>query len=215
MGKKEKRITREEEDEIKRAAAWAWYLHGLGAPTRPVKESNPRAAQPVPRPSRFKMESLALSDSPSPVFRRRRSMSLDASADFPGAERVFNRSSLLDSYEMAVVSRQLESGLSSAISRGKSAAGMSGKSWIDRGISGDLCNSNRPKVSYGTPKASRSHKAKRLPAMCGSTSVFVPGEMTSAFVPGEMQSVRQNPQDKKWHSWLLSGLARKSELYIK
>lgn len=213
MAKKEKRITREEEEEIMKAAAWAWYLHGVGAPTRQVKESNPRDAQPVSRPSRFKIESLALSDSPTPVFRRRRSMSVDASAEFPGAERVFTRSSLLDSYEMAVVSRQLESGLSSAISRGKSAAGMSGNSWIERGISGDLCNNNRPKVSYGgpkvsygTPKASRLHKAKRLPAMCGSTDVFV---------PGEMQSVRQNPQDKKGHSWLLSGLARKSELYIK
>lgn len=211
MAKKEKGSSREEEEEIVKAAAWAWYLHGVGATTRPVKESNPRAAQTVPRPSRFKIESLALSDSPPPVVRRGRSISLDATADFRGAERVFTQSALLDSYEIAVVSRQLERGLSGAVSRGKSAAGMSGKSWIDRGISGDLCNSNRPKVSYGTPKVARVHKVKRLPAMCGSTSAFVPGEMQSV--------VRQNPQHKKWHSWLLSGLARKSlflsELYIK
>jgi len=208
MAKKEKRsssssCSREEEEEIVKAAAWAWYLHGSGATIRPVKESNPRAAQSAARPSRFKIESLALSGSPSRNTRRGRSMSLDDSGDFRGAQRVFTPSSLLDSYEMAVVSRQLESGLSDAISRGKSVAHLSGKSWIDRGISGELCNSNPSKVS-------RLHKTMRVPAMCSSTSVFV---------PGEMESVRKRPQHKKWQSGLLSGLARKvlflSDFYIK
>lgn len=179
-----------------KAAAWAWYLHGAGATTRPVNESNPRAAQPLARPSRFKIESLALSNSPSHVVRRGRSKSVDTGSDFRGAEREHSRSSLFDSYEMGVVSRQLEIGLSDA--RRKSE-----KSWIDRGISGDLCNRNPPKVS-------RFHKNKRVPAMCGSTS---------AFVPGEMARVRKSPQHKKWQSGLISGLARKvlvlSEFYIK
>lgn len=201
MARKEKKSSREEDEEIVKAAAWAWYLHGAGATTRPVKESNPRAAEPLARPSRFKMESLAPSNSASPVVRRGRSKSVDTASDFRVAERGYTPSSLFDSYEMGVVSRQLEIGLSD--SRRKSEARLSGKSWIDRGISGDLCNRNPPKVS-------RYQKSKRVPAMCGSTS---------AFVPGEMASVRRSPQHKKWQSGLISGFARKvlvlSEFYIK
>ncbi|XP_023551240.1 uncharacterized protein LOC111809120 [Cucurbita pepo subsp. pepo] len=62
-----------------KAAAWAWYQHGSGSDSKPMREFGLTRPTTLPKPSRYRLEAIRRSQTPS----------------------------LLDSYEVASISRRL------------------------------------------------------------------------------------------------------------
>lgn len=76
-----------------KAAAWAWYQHGSGSESKPMREFGLTRPISVPKPSRYRLE--ATNRSPS--------ISIEDNLQTPSP----NSNSLLDSYEIASISRRL------------------------------------------------------------------------------------------------------------
>eukprot|EP00252_Welwitschia_mirabilis_P014824 TRINITY_DN32866_c0_g1_i1.p1 TRINITY_DN32866_c0_g1~~TRINITY_DN32866_c0_g1_i1.p1 ORF type:complete len:207 (+),score=17.29 TRINITY_DN32866_c0_g1_i1:150-770(+) len=87
-------VSRENQEEITKAAAWAWYLHGTGKPAKALQESNPRIRQTAGRPSRFKVDLSSKEEQ-------------EENNDLQ-ITNAFNGSSLFDSYDIQILSKQLE-----------------------------------------------------------------------------------------------------------
>ncbi|XP_038906944.1 uncharacterized protein LOC120092810 [Benincasa hispida] len=75
-----------------KAAAWAWYQHGSGSESKPVREFGLTRPITVPKPSRYKLEAS-----------RSQSLLIEDNSQTPK----LHNNSLLDSYEIASISRRL------------------------------------------------------------------------------------------------------------
>lgn len=74
-----------------KAAAWAWYQHGSGSEGKVMSVFDIRSTQHVTRPSRYKLEAMR--------------MAKEAKEEGPP---VHTKKSLLDTYEVQSISRQLD-----------------------------------------------------------------------------------------------------------
>ncbi|CAK9327700.1 unnamed protein product [Citrullus colocynthis] len=82
-----------EDDELAavKAAAWAWYQHGSGSESKPIREFGLTRPIPVPKPSRYRLEAT-----------RSSSLLIQDNTQSPNPHN-----SLLDSYEIASISKRL------------------------------------------------------------------------------------------------------------
>ncbi|GLJ39726.1 hypothetical protein SUGI_0812060 [Cryptomeria japonica] len=204
---KEKKRWAEEGEEYVKSAAWAWYLHRSKASCKFVKESDVHAIVIRGRgssagPSRFKLEAMGLLNNKSlikikfPLLER-----IDSSNSSDGLASIFmdesdlmmesHESSLLDSYEMGALCKQLQStfvnggGLpvSTAVEHGKKSVEHRKKS-VEHGrkslenheksliIKDVLCkkeSSSPPRVRFPSHIQSRW-----MPIMCSLTDVVIP-----------------------------------------
>ncbi|KAK9272102.1 hypothetical protein L1049_002471 [Liquidambar formosana] len=92
----ERRKSRASTDEIAvvKAAAWAWYQHGSGSDGKPMREFDITRNRCGHKPSRYKLEAIRASDKGKEVPKT------------PSPIRTHN--SLLDTYEIARISQELE-----------------------------------------------------------------------------------------------------------
>lgn len=82
-----------EDDELAavKAAAWAWYQHGSGSESKPMREFGLTRPITVPKPSRYRLEAT-----------RSSSLLIQDNSQSPNPHN-----SLLDSYEIASISKRL------------------------------------------------------------------------------------------------------------
>lgn len=78
-----------------KAAAWAWYQHGSGSEGKPMRELDVTRTHQAPRPSRYKLEAMRL-------------MMEDTMEGSETSSPSQTDNSLLDTYEIESISKQLD-----------------------------------------------------------------------------------------------------------
>lgn len=174
--KDRKRSSCRDENEYTKAAAWAWYQHGAGAPSTLIRESDsqnkqiPASASATTKPSRFKLEANRNSTLQRVSPRPKSFNGFDKS--IVGGGQMFEShededvvdSSLLDYYEIVELSRHLEKNL--AISVNKSAIHSEKSCFL-----GDV--GDKKKVLQAS-KSAVVVKKWWTPTMCSLTDVVTP-----------------------------------------
>eukprot|EP01018_Ginkgo_biloba_P029073 Gb_27953 [translate_table: standard] len=185
-----------DDEECVKAAAWAWYLHGCGAPSRVIREcdANYSPREPLMRPTRFKLEAMAACTNSSNV-------KLNSPVNRPNIEadlfsesknyiislasaKVDLGSSLFDSYEIVALSKQLQNTILWTDAKYRSnRPGFESLPHHRGGKSGFSYNGFAEnawlKQSDGNPKprSRLSLPKRRTPTLCNSTQVVVSSEM--------------------------------------
>ncbi|PON36221.1 hypothetical protein PanWU01x14_330220 [Parasponia andersonii] len=104
MEKKKTRGSTDDESAVVKAAAWAWYQHGLGSDGNPTREYDiTTRRRQAPRPSRYKLEAAAAKVAKG-------GGTSDHNIPFDQESRGANYNlSLLDAYEIRSISRHFDS----------------------------------------------------------------------------------------------------------
>ncbi|XP_018730917.2 uncharacterized protein LOC104449735 [Eucalyptus grandis] len=85
---------------LTKAAAWAWYERGSGSGGKPIREYDVMKTSRAPRPSRYKQEAMKLAQLAKVQHEKEREKEKEKEKE--------KENSLMDPYEVHVISRQID-----------------------------------------------------------------------------------------------------------
>lgn len=140
----QRKKTRGSTDELAvvKAAAWAWYQHGSGSEGKHMREFDITRSRQAPGPSRYRLEAMRIAEEAMEGSRSRSSSTHSS---------IHTSNSLLDTFEVESISRQLDC-----------LVGSSGNNFYTRFLAGDNVHQENVKLLDNVDTGGMKKKKKKV-----------------------------------------------------